>query len=431
MKECVIIYMCLLLMACNESFPGLYAPVEEEDNPHPEVTEDRIPIKLSATDPSFSIVTRGLGAFGDWSNVENRERWRKADFYVYAFLARNHEYVGNVNYGGEEVNFMLNNDDGRLPYCLVKNRLARFTGSDEPTLEWVGVPEEGGGQPYYCISYPDYQFNFFMYHIDNAQLFDTQASNDCVIYDIGVDGTQDVISGYAHATESDTENVDDGEESLYLWSHWSQLIYSARSGHRQIHPRFFIQHQMARLRFGVRGISKEFSNKIQVMAVSVKSRWRGEFTVARDWHGGWSWEETASEPLLGVEWKEDKRNLFLATSTTPGDYGSTFEMDKCLFNPMVTVDYNESRDLGEIMLPPDKSYTIYIMYKMKDRPNEVFTATYSNVGFAEEKKQFEAGKSYEVLLRIYGPQSIMLQVDGAGLTWTNGGSIDVDKGEDI
>lgn len=428
MKKYVLWGVSLLLTACNESYPGLYAPVIDEDNPNPEVSEDRVPVKLSATDPSFGIVTRGMGAFEDWSNEENRERWRNADFYVYGFLGKNHEYSGTVNYAGEEVNYAypLNNDDGRIPHCLVKNRRARFNGAAEPTLEW-----EDGYQPYYSVSYPDYMFNFFVYHIDDAlQLTSPTYEASRVVYHIGIDGTQDVISGYAHATESDTENVGDNDESRYLWNNWQKLIYSARSGHRQIHPRFFIEHRMTRLNFNVKGASPQFSNKIQILAVGVKSRWIGDFTVARDWQGGWSWSEDADKPQLDITWGEEKKDMYVATPDTPQEYGATYEQGKCLFDPMVTVEYEESCELGDIMLPPDDKYNIFIRYKITDRPNEIFTANYSNVGFADEGKIFEAGKIYEVTLRIYGPQSIALQVSGTGLSWLPGDDLDVDKGED-
>lgn len=435
MKKKYAIACCsLLLVACNESFPGLYAPVVDEDNPHPEVIEDRMPIKLSATDPSFSIVTRGLGSFEDWGEEANRERWRKADFYVYAFLAKNHEFVGSVNYAGEEVNLMLHNDDGRTPYCLVKNRKAKFSEAPEPSLEWVRGEDGAEYQPYYSVSYPDYMFNFFIYHIDNAFVYHTVEEPSRVVMDIAVDGTQDIISGYAHATSADVGNLEDyDDESLYLMNYWKELVYSARTGHRHIHPRFFLKHQMTKLNFGVKGLSEENSDKIQVLAVGVKARVRGEFTVARDWTGGWSWDtETAGAPDLGIRWGEEKDTMFVATDQTPeGEFGAAYKQEKCVFDPMVTVDYNEESRLGEILVAPDDSYSIYVRYKMADRPNEIFTATYNKVGFAEEGKRFEPGKVYNVTLRIYGPQSIGLAVDNSGLQWEQGDDVDMEHGEDM
>lgn len=432
-KKYALVCCALLLTACNESYPGLYAPVVDADNPNPEVTEDLMPIKLSATDPSFDIVTRGLGAFESWSDEANRERWRKADFYVYAFLANNHEFTGSVNYAGEEVNLMLHNDDGRVPHCLVKNRKVKFTNAPEPTLEWVQEEEGVEYQPYYSVSYPDYKFNFFVYHVDNALCGSPVEGATQVAYHITIDGTQDIISGFAHDRPEDVEKLENYDsESLNLLNHWSELIYSTRTANRGILPRLYLTHHMARLNFSIRGNSQDFSNKIQVMAVGVYAPVEGIFTVARDWQGGGEWEDSGMpSPQLGVVWDETKTDtMFLSTSQTPEDvFGATYQQSQCLFEPSVSVEYNQEKELGEILLPPAKSYGIFVRYKMVDRPNEIFTANYSRVGFGEENREFLAGTEYNVSLGIYGPQSIGLEVDGC-IAWNEGGDITVD-GEDM
>jgi len=88
--------LCCALAACNESYPGLYAPVYDADNPNPEMTADSIPVTLSLTDPAYALVTgkRGQGSFGFWDDEEERAKWMAAEFGVYAFLTRNHVYDG-------------------------------------------------------------------------------------------------------------------------------------------------------------------------------------------------------------------------------------------------------------------------------------------------------------------------------------------------
>lgn len=65
--------MCCALAACNESYPGLYAPVYDADNPNPEMTADSIPVTLSLTDPAYALVTgkRGQGSFGFGTTKRN------------------------------------------------------------------------------------------------------------------------------------------------------------------------------------------------------------------------------------------------------------------------------------------------------------------------------------------------------------------------
>ena len=91
--------LCCALAACNESYPGLYAPVYDADNPNPEMTADSIPVTLSLTDPAYALVTgkRGQGSFGFWDDEEERAQWMAAEFGVYAFLTRNHVYLSLIH----------------------------------------------------------------------------------------------------------------------------------------------------------------------------------------------------------------------------------------------------------------------------------------------------------------------------------------------
>lgn len=437
--------LCFLigLSACNESYPGLYAPVVDVDNPHPEVTSDRVPIKLSITDPAYSIVQKGLGSFDKWDDEANRERWRQADFYVYAYLANNHEFTGNINYAGEEINMALSNDYGdATPYCLVKNRKVKFTDASEPTLEWNDVVKDNAGveqpyQPYYSFSYPDYMFNFFLYHVDDAEtLSPITYENNRVVHHIGVDGTQDIISGYAHATDVDFDKLGDDEESKFLYENWPKMIYSTRAAHQGVHPKFFVEHLMTKMRFKVQG-AKTQTRDIRVLSVRVNAKWKGHFTVARDWGGGWSWSEDQSRPFLGVEWEDTRRDMYVSTVNTPNFYGATLNEDNCIFNLDIKKDENRQPDgtsipqeLGEILLAPDTRYHIAIEYEVTNDPeyeNLRFTANYSNVGFLEDDRLFEPGRYYDVTLLVYGPQAIVLQVDKIGMEWLPGNDIDGDN----
>lgn len=440
--------VCVLacLMACTESYPGLYAPVVDTDNPNPEVSIDRIPIKLSLTDPAYNIIQRGLGSFGKWEDEKSQERWRKSDFYVYAFLGNNHEFTENVNYAGEEVNMALSNDYGDItPYCLVKNRKVKFTDAAEPTLEWNDVVLDNGGveqpyQPYYCLSHPDYMYNFFLYHVDDAEkLAPITYEYNKVIHHIGVDGTQDVISGYAHATQEDVEKIKDDEESQYLFSNWDKLIYSTRAANQGIHPTFFVEHLMTKLNFKVQG-AKTQTKDIRILNVGVNAKWKGHFTVAKDYVGGWNWGESANKPALGIEWENSRRDMYIATENTPNVYGATLDETNCLFNLDIKRDENRKPDgegeeltLGEILLAPDTRYHIFIRYKVTNDPSLVdqeFVANYSNVGFLEDGRQFEPGKYYDVTLRIYGPQAIVLEVDKIGMEWMPGNDVNNDNIDD-
>ena len=118
--------LCCALAACNESYPGLYAPVYDADNPNPEMTADSIPVTLSLTDPAYALVTgkRGQGSFGFWDDEEERAKWMAAEFGVYAFLTRNHVYDGTPDLTADETS-----TGGDAPLCLVNDRKARISAA--------------------------------------------------------------------------------------------------------------------------------------------------------------------------------------------------------------------------------------------------------------------------------------------------------------
>ena len=124
--------LCCALAACNESYPGLYAPVYDADNPNPEMTADSIPVTLSLTDPAYALVTgkRGQGSFGFWDDEEERAKWMAAEFGVYAFLTRNHVYDGTPALTADETS-----TGGGAPLCLVNDRKARISAACE--LLWA------------------------------------------------------------------------------------------------------------------------------------------------------------------------------------------------------------------------------------------------------------------------------------------------------
>ena len=136
--------LCCALAACNESYPGLYAPVYDADNPNPEMTADSIPVTLSLTDPAYALVTgkRGQGSFGFWDDEEERAKWMAAEFGVYAFLTRNHVYDGTPDLTADETS-----TGGDAPLCLGKrpqstdfSRLRTVMGRRRAAVLQRGLP---------------------------------------------------------------------------------------------------------------------------------------------------------------------------------------------------------------------------------------------------------------------------------------------------
>lgn len=396
------------LMACTESYPGIYVDEEgpsQHGRPSEEVTMDTVPIMLSATDPEYSIMTRGMGALEDWKLEENRDKWRSAIFHVYAFLDKNHDYQGESDYSVTRDDF----HDPEIPYCLVYDRRVQITGNAEPTLQWMDEV------PYYNLEHPDYKYNFFAYTLDDAPCLSEERLQNKIVKHIEIDGTQDIITAFAKPTQHQLEQIQSDDEFKYIAANWENLIYSTRTGNRGIMPVFYLSHEMTKLKFKVIGASTS-SDQFLVEAVSVTTPRRGAITVAAQ-------PENGADPALGIQWDESSRGkVYLATQNTPKDYGATTHRENALFDPLIQVNPNDTVSLGSILLPAVSSFSLQIEYKVKDKPESGYhTATYQNVALREGV--FRKGSEYEVLLKVYGPQQIELQIGSETMGWVDGGTL--------
>lgn len=393
------------LISCNESYPGIYADEEEQDRPSQEVTQDTVPIMVSLTDPEYSIVTRGMGALEDWGVTENREKWRNAIFHVFAFLDRNHDFTGTPDYS-------VTAEDNL--YCLVYNREVQIKGDAEPSLQWV----DNENPPIYNLNFPDYKYNFFAYYIDDARCIWEEHLPDRVIKHIEIDGTQDIITAFAKPTQRQIEQIQTDDEFKFIAANWENLIYSTRTGNRGISPVLHLSHQMVKFDFKAIGAANT-SDDLLVEAVSLTTPRRGELTIAAQ-------PQEGREPALGVVWDEANRSkLYLATRNTPNIYGATEERINALFDPLIQVERDDTVALGNILLPAVNSFRLQIEYKLKSEVeegvNRYYTATYQNVSLKDAN--FQAGYEYEVLLKVYGPQKVELQIGSQTMGWADGGTL--------
>ncbi|HAC42566.1 MAG TPA: hypothetical protein DCE73_05065, partial [Paraprevotella xylaniphila] len=232
--------LCCALAACNESYPGLYAPVYDADNPNPEMTADSIPVTLSLTDPAYALVTgkRGQGSFGFWDDEEERAKWMAAEFGVYAFLTRNHVYDGPSDLTADETS-----TGGGAPLCLINDRKARISAACE--LIWAD-----GEPPYYSAVYPEHKYNFFLYYKGDAEEYaPEQRTQGSITKFFRIDGTQDLMSAYARPGTEDAERLPDNDETKYLMNHAGDLVYSTKSARLHVEPHLRVKHELARLNF--------------------------------------------------------------------------------------------------------------------------------------------------------------------------------------
>ena len=423
--------LCCALAACNESYPGLYAPVYDADNPNPEMTADSIPVTLSLTDPAYALVTgkRGQGSFGFWDDEEERAKWMAAEFGVYAFLTRNHVYDGPSDLTADETS-----TGGGAPLCLVNDRKARISAACE--LIWAD-----GEPPYYSAVYPEHKYNFFLYYKGDAEEYaPEQRTQGSITKFFRIDGTQDLMSAYARPGTEDAERLPDNDETKYLMNHAGDLVYSTKSARLHVEPHLRVKHELARLNFLVQAYDtlKQQGREIRIQSVALVIPTRAQFTVAADWAGvSHDWTDETNAPRTGISWEAECDTVYVPNENTPTEFGATLKRENATFDPEPGVSDPEEEPvkIGKpLLVPPIDRLGVIIHYRFltanpedKIPSGSIFVAKYSNLRF---EGGFQAGKEHDVLLKVYGPRKIELAVDGKGLGWISGGDITVGEEEE-
>lgn len=423
--------LCCALAACNESYPGLYAPVYDADNPNPEMTADSIPVTLSLTDPAYALVTgkRGQGSFGFWDDEEERAKWMAAEFGVYAFLTRNHVYDGPSDLTADETS-----TGGGAPLCLVNDRKARISAACE--LIWAD-----GEPPYYSAVYPEHKYNFFLYYKGDAEEYaPEQRTQGSITKFFRIDGTQDLMSAYARPGTEDAKRLPDNDETKYLMNHAGDLVYSTKSARLHVEPHLRVKHELARLNFLVQAYDtlKQQGREIRIQSVALVIPTRAQFTVAADWAGvSHDWTDETNAPRTGISWEAECDTVYVPNENTPTEFGATLKRENATFDPEPGVSDPEEEPvkIGKpLLVPPIDQLGVIIYYRFltanpedKIPSGSIFIANYSNLRL---ESGFQAGKEHDVLLKVYGPRKIELAVDGKGLGWISGGDITVGEEEE-
>lgn len=277
----LILFAAILITACSESYPGL-----SYDDPN--VPENKEALDSTLLDPLYVYInrqsffyvtafpnnpnqsTRGLGHFnpivinpGDAKyTLEDSLKYYNLRFSLLAFRDGKYATTGslypaelqnepNMTWTAMAENGNGHNDPDRLN-CLVDGH-NYYEGLPTTLDDKTGLTPMPNQQIYYG-SYQDIGYNFFVYTVDD---FESSAATvhrerDSIYYDLAVDGTQDVMCGYApKLTEKLLDslynhiNLSDAERNRIL----NIGNYSTYAGHRSIDPYINIYHQMTRLQF--------------------------------------------------------------------------------------------------------------------------------------------------------------------------------------
>ena len=449
-----IIYICLavaLLAGCRSEYPH----VEYEGNPGKvdfENIDSRVPIMVAISDPLYTTYTRGTGAFDNvrGENSINKD-WKDADFFVYAF------YSPGVAGAPDGINYSerMNSQNEEKFYCLVDDtdndnlghgKRARLNRDMTSFLQWADEDDV-----YYSSTYPQYRYKFFAYHLDDAAdlTHKPERNIDYVAYDVKIDGTQDLMTGYATPTKEQLRKLGTASDK-HILNNLDKLAYSTETGNVNLFPIFDMKHQLAYLTFSlkaaevtywdeekeevVNGIDPAVEN-VRVENVFITSPYHGEFVVAADDVNrlGIDFTTETKELYLPVRVKTDADGNIMTDeqgcriTVSRDEEGVIMAGDEYGFNPRLTPRKEEQVMGAGILLPPSDEYNLKLRYmqKVEDGTGEEKVIRYTSSHPIRLEGGFKAGSKYEVVIKVYGLRRVVLQL--GDVLWEDGGDIDIDE----
>ena len=409
-----LLAIALLLCSCRKSYPGIEY-IEEEILLKDEY--NKIPIIVAVDDPLMISTSRGVGPLDDSDDESDAyKKWISTKFYVYAFLARNSKYIGPVDYRAT-----MNASDEEDIFCLVSDtaatghgKCARMNSDMSHHITWENENEI----LYYNLTYQDYRYNFFAYHIDDAAINGIKKERDNVELDLTIDGSQDLMVGVAAPTAKQIDKL--CEDSKWTAARIHDLAYSTTTGHRDVVPVIAMEHLLSRFSFKLTGRHEEAAN-ISVHNIYVKSKNRGLMTVAAD--------DTTRLGLIFPDSLNPIRDEW-ATLYLPIIEDDTMRTDG--FTKKYNVTLDSTYVIGEdILLPAGETFTL-VLECTQTEINKVTQDT-TIISFPAKYdlkltggKQFEPGVKYIVNVNVYGMQKINIMIDGIG--WIQGEEFELGEG---
>lgn len=406
----------LCFWACGNLYTGEESPLtppDDPDNPQWPTEEEVVPVMIAFTDPSYSVLTRGQGAFEAGTEL-GRRNWTNARFYVYAFRSDNPEGMTFATTRQEDPEICLVDGSTQGTPDLEHGREAKLTEYEGGSFfTWTDETE----QLYYSSLAQINPFNFFAYHIDDAVVSNFVRGTDDIRFDLEIDGTQDVLGGVARPTQEQQNNIealtDDTERENVR-----KYLYSTYTAHRNFHPVLQMQHYLTRLKF--QAFPGNTEESIYIQSVKVNSRCSGTFVVAA--------KDTTQ---VGLEFPEDRaRKDFVLCDTTglplPADSFRIATTPEDLAYDHVYDRHPTNLGESGMLVVPDDAYRLTMELKQRfndGRPDATYTTEYD----IATTGGFKAGTQYTIRIAVYGLEEI--KVDVILTPWNDGGFVDVEPDE--
>lgn len=488
----LILAAIISLMACSESYPGLIYDEQGTKVVNEEGLDSTtlVPLYVYVNKQSFFTVTatpgngklpggatRGIGPFQPITlptdeagnpityTAEDSIRYFQTNFRIFAFRDGKYATTGSA-YPAELANepnmtwTLLAEDGGghqdeEKLNCLVDG-YSYYTGVSSHLDDKSGLIAEVKN-PLFYGTYQDVGYNFFAYVIDDLESSanTVHRSQDSIYYDVTLDGTQDVMCGYAPKLTDevlkaryDQVVLTDAERNRIL----NIGNYSTYAAHRNIDPYVDVYHQLTRLEFRAFAGDETASNTT-IDSVYVEAPNTGKLIVA---HRDPSRVGLYMNDAIGRYYLHDKPEIVDSVQADSTVTKRMLRNSGIMTAGLHTVAWKEEYwankaakvkiplferehiDLGtSMMLPQSPEFVITICSTYIDATgNEQkykshYRVTAESLGEkpenwdeATQQYVFKRARYYTINLAVYGLQPIQVVANIEG--WKEGGEIYVD-----
>lgn len=454
LKITLIVLLTSLLSACNEHYPLLYYGEEEHgEEPIEEVEHHHTPVTVYIGPQTFYNTTRvGKGPF-DKNDGEDRYQsiYKNMLLRTLAFRCTT-DANGPHSYSPDFSKTLFN--DEKHDDCLINSLTPGETGALSRFVDaW---PENGVADRNVVFFYASQDaetptelfyadnsnesvgYNFFAYYLDNAEVENTSVTPEKISHRISIDGTQDIMCGYAPPmnyqlllddySDDNHKNISDVERNIIA----NIGGYSAYAANRNVDPKIRLRHMLSKLKFRFYAANSDCHN-MKITSITVEGRKTGELTVAArnlEDVGLKPGDEIASFKLMeprndgtgcdemkeySIDWNEAEAGLDITDRTPITIDGSVLIMPDEKFDMIIGLSYIDNPTGIEGSSTEWKTYT----------PKFTVEAPKTDASkVAEDKFVFKPGATYDISIILYGLQDI--KVTTSLSSWKDGGDINDD-----
>jgi len=453
-----------MLASCSsESLTGSDPKIPTPDQ------EELVPIEIGVASSETKGTTRGTGTVGGVDDASNKWKGEKVTVLMYKIDSNGNPTFNFATDGATPTPSNLYDETMFLVTPLATESkvsgLAKEISDGDPYVDpntakyklkyypstgrfdfWGFYLGGGNAKPSDAVATPT--LNDVIATYDDQT---TPTANNAKAVDFVLDGTMDLmVAKAATGAENSTspENIAVGnvpftenqtnavtDDAIYASS------YSAKSARGGLQPDLLFKHALTRLTFKVKAGNAN-AKGVQIKAIKVHSMTTGKLVVAYDYTQGnisaansiiW---DNAYDPTTDFTTDTDENGLFDYQEDYPAlslkELDNTNGMQDLTAYTLAAADVLSAHAIGEALLvAPQQKYWLEVEYdataataaEWKDPTATTGGSSISPAPITADIKRststdvFEAGKSYNVTITLYGPEKI--EITTSLQPWTN------------